>query len=162
MERSAIRDEREACTPLPDFASLHPGYEELRKRNAVRRCSDNLRSLAGCSAAPTFILPACGGGHRRGQHAFRRSTAVLARGTHASQRLSSGQASRGKRRKVAGVSRPAPAPVAASTSRAGHSVGRLIPEPPESSSDEPPPAGTALAPPAAVTRLASFVSEIDP
>jgi len=57
---------------------------------------------------------------------------------------------------MAGVSRRAPDPVAASTSRAGHSVGRLIPKPPENSSDEPPPAGTALAPPAAVTRLASF------
>jgi hypothetical protein len=57
---------------------------------------------------------------------------------------------------MAGVSRRALDPVAASTSRAGHSVGRLIPEPPESSSDEPLPAGTALAPLTAVTWLASF------
>jgi len=35
-----------------------------------------------------------------------------------------------------------------------------MPKPPERSSDEPLPAGTALAPPAAVTWLASFVSEI--
>jgi hypothetical protein len=31
-----------------------------------------------------------------------------------------------------------------------------MPEPPESKGDEPLPAGTALAPPAAVTRQASF------
>jgi hypothetical protein len=67
-----------------------------------------------------------------------------------------GQASRDQHPQMAGVSRRAPAPVAASTSRAGHSAGRLIPEPPERSSDEPLPAGTALAPPTAVTRLASF------
>ncbi len=40
---------------------------------------------------------------------------------------------------------PVPHPVAASTSRAGHSAGRLMPEPPESKGDEPLPAGTALA-----------------
>ncbi|HTV29371.1 MAG TPA: hypothetical protein VMF32_16450, partial [Xanthobacteraceae bacterium] len=51
---------------------------------------------------------------------------------------------------------PAPYPLPASTSRAGHSAGRLMPEPPESKGDEPSPAGTALAPPATVTRLASF------
>jgi hypothetical protein len=57
---------------------------------------------------------------------------------------------------MAGVSRQAPDPVAASTSHTGHSAGRLMPEPPESKGDEPSPAGTALAPPAAVTRQASF------
>jgi hypothetical protein len=36
----------------------------------------------------------------------------------------------------------------------------MMSEPPESKGDEPLPAGTALAPPAVVTRLASFVSEI--
>ncbi len=40
-------------------------------------------------------------------------------------------------------------------------VGRVLPKPPESRSDEPQPAGTALAPPARVTRPASlYVSEI--
>ena len=34
----------------------------------------------------------------------------------------------------------------------------MMPKPPECESDEPPPAGTALAPPAAVTRPASFNS----
>ncbi len=39
---------------------------------------------------------------------------------------------------------PAPAcPSPASTSRAGHNAGRLMPEPPERGSDKPPPAGTA-------------------
>ena len=40
-------------------------------------------------------------------------------------------------------------------------AGRVLPKPPESRGDEPRPAGTALAPPAGVTRLASwYVSEI--
>ena len=40
-------------------------------------------------------------------------------------------------------------------------VGRVLPKPPESRSDEPRPAGTALAPPDGVTRPASlYVSEI--
>ena len=49
-----------------------------------------------------------------------------------------------------------PVPVQRSTSHAGHSAGRMMPKPPESGSDEPPRAGTALAPPAAVTRPASL------
>jgi hypothetical protein len=52
---------------------------------------------------------------------------------------------------------PAPAcPSPVSTSRAGPSAGRLMPKPPERGSDKPPLAGTALAPPAEVTRPASF------
>ena len=40
-------------------------------------------------------------------------------------------------------------------------AGRVLPKPPESRGDEPRPAGTALAPPTGVTRLASwYVSEI--
>ncbi len=35
----------------------------------------------------------------------------------------------------------------------------LTPEPPGSGGDEPPPAGTALAPPTGITRLASLLSE---
>jgi hypothetical protein len=30
MERSVIRVDSPARTPLPDFASLHPGYEEKK------------------------------------------------------------------------------------------------------------------------------------
>jgi hypothetical protein len=64
MERSEIRDDREACTPLPDYASLHPGYEKdrRRKRNADRRsisCPHQRVRLAPreCRLAPT---PRCG------------------------------------------------------------------------------------------------------
>ena len=41
---------------------------------------------------------------------------------------------------------PLPCPSPVSTSRAGPSAGRLMPEPPGSGADEAPPAGTALAP----------------
>ena len=57
---------------------------------------------------------------------------------------------------------PLPAVVQCSDlSRTGHSAGRASdPEPPGSEGDEPPPAGTALAPPTGITRLASLRSEM--
>ena len=48
MERSAIRERSIGCTAAPDFASLHPGYEERRKRNAGKRGS---ATAASCDAA---------------------------------------------------------------------------------------------------------------
>ena len=116
--------------------------KEAERRKTLFR---NLRSLAGCGTRPV-----------KGAHAFRRSTAALARGTHASQRLSFGPGFTGQAPKAAGFTPPVPVSLAASTSHAGHSAGRLMPEPPESKGDEPSPAGTALAPPTAVTRPASF------
>ncbi len=59
-----------------------------------------------------------------------------------------------------GVTRAAPVPVQRSTSRAGHSAGRMMPEPPGSQGDEPRPAGTALAPSVGVTGDVPWVSEI--
>jgi hypothetical protein len=49
-----------------------------------------------------------------------------------------------------------PIPVQRSTSHTGHSAGRMMPKPPGNEADEASRAGTALAPPAAVTRPASF------
>ena len=131
--------------PLPDFtrpSGLRKEKKEAERRKTLFR---NLRSLAGCSTRPSgrARLPA----FHRGS--CQRNSCIPTAQLRARLRGASTA-------KWRALSRPAPAPVAASTSRAGHSAGRLIPEPPESSSDEPPPAGTALAPPAAVTRLASF------
>ena len=148
MKRNGIRGRSINFTVVPDFTSLHPGYEERkRKRNAVRRCSVTTAAFGlrhapyGCARLPAF--------HRG---SYQRESSSL--------RRSSGQASWIRSPKAADVP-PAPYPLAASTSHAGHSAGRLMPEPPENGSDEPPSAGTTLAPPAAVTRLASFTkSEI--
>ena len=103
--------------PLPDFTAFNPGYEEKNKKEAERRKTlfRNHRSLAGCGTPPPS---------REGEHAFRRSTAALARGTHASQRLSFGPGFTGQTPKAAGFTPPAPAPLAASTSRAGPNAGR--------------------------------------
>ncbi len=111
-----------------------------------------------------------------GAPASRRSTAVLAKGTARRPRLSVRPCFLGLGRSVrsctaapTGGRRPCaapralpapekqePVPVQRSTSRAGHSAGRMMPKPPGSQGDEPRPAGTALAPPTAVTRPASF------
>jgi hypothetical protein len=56
---------------------------------------------------------------------------------------------------------PSPVPVQGSTSRPGHSAGRLMPEPPGSGVDETPPAGTALAPAARHHRTASLRARFD-
>ena len=110
---------------------------------------------------------------QRDAHAFRRSTAALAKGTIHPQGSAQamlpetwperpvlyGRPNRGAEtlRFSTGITRAAPVPVQRSTSRAGPSAGRMMPKPPECDSDEPPPAGTALAPPAAVTRPASLI-----
>ncbi len=85
---------------------------------------------------------------QRSALACRRSTTALARGTHASQRLSFGPgfAGRGadKRR---GFSPPAPCPGYSDAPRAPVIVpAGMMPKPPGSGGDEPPPAGTAPAP----------------
>jgi hypothetical protein len=48
--------------------------------------------------------------------------------------------------RATGLCPPSPAHFQRCTSRAGHSAGRLMPEPPECAADEATPAGTALAP----------------
>ncbi len=107
--------------------------ETKRKRNAERR---RLPTTAPCGAA--LLL--------RQQRAFRRSTAVLARGTLVpkAQRqamlpgtwpersILCARPNRGAEtlRRSTGITRAAPVPVQRSTSRTGHSAGRLMPEPP--------------------------------
>jgi hypothetical protein len=74
MKRSEIRGRSISFTVVPDYASLHPGYEEKRKEAERRKTLfRNHRSLAGCGTAPPS---------REGQHDFRRSTAALTKGSH--------------------------------------------------------------------------------
>ncbi len=94
---------------------------------------------------------------QRDAHAFRRSTAAPAKGTAhpqgATQARASGDSAgacepmdRQPGRVSHASPRALPAPSChrpASTSRTGHSAGRLMPGPPERGSDKPPPAGTA-------------------
>ena len=130
-----------------------------RKRNAGRR---KFASSASCDAARAL----------QSAHACRRSTAALAKGTIHPQgsaqamlpetwperSILNARPNRGAEtsRFSTGVTRAAPVPVQRSTSRAGHSAGRMMPKPPECDSDEPPPAGTALAPPDGVTGWRPF------
>src|SRR5579862_4889098 len=84
----------QAFRSSPDFALLNPGYEE-KKKEAERRKTlfRNLRSLAGCGTAPTFILPRVRGRKKEGAAhlpAFHRGSY---RRESSSLRRSSGQAS---------------------------------------------------------------------
>src|SRR5580704_7421002 len=146
MKRSEIRERSTSLNAAPDYAPFHPGYEEEKEAERRKTLFRNHRNLR-CGTRPTgrARLPA----FHRGS--YQRESSSL--------RRSSGQASWIRSPKAAHVP-PAPYPLTASTSHAGHSAGRLMPEPPESKGDEPLPAGTALAPPADVTRMASFASEV--
>jgi hypothetical protein len=156
VEQRETREGRRSLDAAPGFRSAQSGLrrKRKRKRNAERRRHP---TTAPCGAA----LP------QRGQHASRRSTAVLARGTLVpkAQRQAMlpgtwpersilyARPNRGAEtlRCSTGVTRAAPIPVQRSTSRTSRCAGRLMPEPPGSWGDEPKPAGTALAPPTSVT-----------
>ena len=148
--RSRWAERGTRCTIIPSFVAA-PGFtslspatkERIRKRNAGRR-SVSCPAPAGAVArhgegrlAPTRPLS--------GALACRRSTTALARGTLV-PRARPGPGFVGRGAKRCGRSPPTPVPVPASTSHAGHSAGRLMPEPPGSAADEAAPAGTALAP----------------
>jgi hypothetical protein len=95
-----------------------------RKQNAERRNFTNLRT-------PTFILPVRGRtkeGARRAPSGTRTPSGVplwlLSKGLTHPKDSASDQASRSAAPVSGGVIPPAPAPVTASTSRAGHGAGR--------------------------------------
>ena len=122
---------------IPDYASLHPGYEEKKEKEAERRKTlfRNHRSLAGCGAAPpsqegAARLPAF---HRGScQRDSRIPTAQLRARLHGTRHP--------KRRASLRRCRPRlqRAPRAPVIVPAG-----MMSEPPESKGDEPSPAGTA-------------------
>jgi len=83
VEQSEIRERSKSFKAAPGFHCVQSAYYEENKKEAERRKTlfRNLRSLAGCGTAPTFILPRMRGRKRRGQHIFRRSTAALTKGS---------------------------------------------------------------------------------
>ncbi len=105
----------------PDLRQINPAVagrsnhdrtrRTKRKQNAERRCC--------LTAALSARRAAC-----KSALASRRSTAALVQGTHASQGLSLGPGFAEHGAKNGRGLPPAPAPVAASTSRAGHGAGR--------------------------------------
>src|SRR5580700_7550382 len=132
--------------PLPDFTSFHPGYEEIkRKRNAVRRCSVTSAALRAAARAPLgrARLPA----FHRGS--CRRDSCIPTAQLRARLRGASTDRWRGyPARRRPRLQRAPRVPVIVSAG--------LIPEPPGNDADEASPAGTALAPPTAVTRPTTF------
>ena len=52
MERSAIRGGRFAGPSFPDYASLHPGYEEGKKEAERRQTQGTTAASCGCGARP--------------------------------------------------------------------------------------------------------------
>ncbi len=117
--------------------------ERIRKRNAGRRTVVS-PAPAGAVAprkgrlAPTRPLS--------GALACRRSTTALAKESISSPRRDPGQASWEAASTGRASLRRRRSHFQRCTSRAGHSAGRLMPEPPECAADEATPAGTALAP----------------
>ncbi len=130
-------------------AARKPKTNERKKERKGSRTPKGAMSLAPHLQGAARV--------RRDALAFRRSTAALAKGTAhpqgATQARASGDSAgacepmdRQPGRVSHASPRALPAPSChrpASTSRTGHSAGRLMPGPPERGSDKPPPAGTA-------------------
>jgi hypothetical protein len=132
--------------PLPDERQRNPGYEEKKKeeKEAERRKTlfRNLRSLAGCGAAPTFILPRVRGRKKEGAArlpAFHRGSRPR---DSRIPRLNSDQAWRNAAPVSGGLPPPAPARLQRCTSPVMVPAG-MMSEPPGRKGDEPLPAGTA-------------------
>jgi len=134
--------------PLPDFTAFNPGYEEKKRKNkkeAERRKTlfRNLRSLAGCGAAPTLTLRRKRGREKEGAARLPAFHGGSCPRDSRIPRLNSDQASRDtapKRRASLRRHRPRlqRAPRAPVMLPAG-----MMSEPPESKGDEPERAGTA-------------------
>jgi hypothetical protein len=158
---------RSGSLAAPGFHVTQPGTKFFSIR--FRQQKEAERRQAQCLQPPHLQGAAR---VQRDAHAFRRSTAALTRETLVpkAQRQATLPETRPERsvlkaaptwgRRPRASPRALPAPSChrpASTSRTGHSAGRVMPKPPGSKGDEPKPAGTAISlPPAAVTRPASF------
>ncbi len=120
-----------------DKRTVHPPHL------AMRLASSGMRSPVG---VPPRLSPG-------GLLIPKAQSRAMLPGTRPERSVRYGRPNRGAEtsRCSTGVSRAAPVPVQRSTSRAGHSAGRMMPEPPGSQGDEPRPAGTALAPSVGVT-----------
>jgi hypothetical protein len=125
MERSVIRVDSPARMPLPDFASLHPGYEEIKKEAGRRKALLRNHRIVRCGAAPAGAarLPA----FHHGSHLRDCS----------SRRLSIRPGFVGGGAVWGELPSPRRSHFQRCTSRAGHSAGRLMPELPGSEGDEP-------------------------
>jgi hypothetical protein len=145
--RAASCEGRSRFPPIrpPGFHFVQPGLQNLldslpAKKEAERRQTQVRPTSAPCGAARTLQCA----------HACRRPTAALARGTFVASGSASGHASGdlagahdlmdrqpGRRPHASPRVLPAPeqirtCPRPVSTSRAGHSAGRMMPEPPGS------------------------------
>ncbi len=143
--------------PVEAFASaasarMTDGKNERKNSEAKRRQTQGrvLPRLAGAAAAPTRTLPRLRGGNGRGQHIYRRSTAVLAprslssQGTQPQAMLPGTWRGHVLRIPLSGRYPPLPVPVQRRTSRSGPSAGEMMPNAARERVASPR-AGTALA-----------------
>ena len=143
--------------------TLNPGYLLKRKKEAERRQAQIsiLRACARralCKArTPSGVPPRFS---PKGLSSPKAQRQAMLPGTRPERTILQARPNRGAK-DPAPFKRVLPAPnlsqSSESTSRAGHSAGRMMPKPPGSKGDEPKPAGTALAPPAVVRRPASLI-----
>ena len=129
MKRSEIRERSTSLNAAPGLRFAPSGLrkkERKEEKEAERRKTlfRNRRSLAGCGAAPTLTLPRKRGRKKEGAARLPAFHGGSCPRDSRIPRLNSDQASRDTAPKAAGFTPPAPAPLAASTSRAGHVAGR--------------------------------------
>ena len=136
---------------LPGFRCAPPGLRNKERKKiseAKRRQTQGrvLPRLAGAAAAPTLTLPRLRGGNGRGQHIYRRSTAVLAPRSLSSQGTQPQAMLPGTRPLcMTGFPRPCLSQSSDCTSRPSRNARGLMPKAARERVAKPR-AGTALAP----------------
>jgi hypothetical protein len=159
MERSEIRERSQRSTVDPGLRCAPSGLRRKKGSGTPKGVDfqpprQDLPRGRGAAALhrerpPLGVPPRFSPGGLSSPKAQRQA---MLPGTRPERSILYGRPNRGAEtsRRDTGVTRAEPVPVQRSTSRAGHSAGRMMPKPPGSKGDEPKPAGTALAPPAGV------------
>jgi hypothetical protein len=158
-ERSEGRVRLRSSNGAPGFHFVQSGLRSYERKKGSGTPADALSHVphaSGARGAPRkgrlappsaygrARLPAFHHGSRQGTYVTHGAAQAMLPGTRSERALPA-------------IAYPSPV----STSRAGPSAGRLMPEPPESGGDEAPPAGTALAPAARHHRTASLRARFD-
>jgi hypothetical protein len=114
MERTVIRERSISLNVAPGFHFVPSGLRRKKEKKEAERRKTLFHNLRACARRAS-------GGTRTPSGVPRR---LLSKGLTHPKDSASDQASRDRHPKQRASLRPAPAPVTASTSRAGHSAGR--------------------------------------